>query len=122
MAAIAEQFFGELPVGMAMVLQLSNQRFPFLVAAPTMRVPGSVAGSINAYLSMRAALVAVLRHNATNDRPIRSIAVPSLGTGVGGIAPTEAAEQMRQAYDHVIGETWRSVVNAIQLPYATRRV
>src|SRR5262249_50174070 len=74
MAAIAEQFLGELPVGAALVVELSAQRFPFVVAAPTMRVPGSVIGTINAYLAMRAALVAVLRHNARVGRSIRSLA------------------------------------------------
>src|SRR5581483_3549520 len=44
--AIAESFLGELPVGMAIVLELPSQRFPFLVAAPTMRIPGCVAGTI----------------------------------------------------------------------------
>jgi O-acetyl-ADP-ribose deacetylase (regulator of RNase III) len=121
MAAIAEEFFGEMPVGVALVLQLTSRRFPFLVAAPTMRVPGSVAGSINAYLAMRAVLVALLRHNATSNRPIRSIAVPGLGTGVGGIAPADAADQMWAAYENVIGGQWRNVVNAIQMPYALRR-
>src|SRR5689334_16290036 len=71
MAAIAEEFFGELPVGAALVVELPARRFPFVVAAPTMRVPGSVIGTVNAYLSMRAALVAVLRHNAGGGRPVR---------------------------------------------------
>src|SRR5439155_1431675 len=61
-AAIADRYLGELPVGAALVVELPAPRFPFVVAAPTMRVPGSVAGSINAYLSLRAALVAVLLH------------------------------------------------------------
>src|SRR5207237_6682576 len=46
MVAIADQFYGELPVGAALVVQLSGRRFPFLVAAPTMRIPSNVAGSI----------------------------------------------------------------------------
>ncbi len=120
MAAIAEQFFGELPVGVALVVELAARRFPFIVAAPTMRVPGSVADSINAYLAMRAALVAVLRHNAAGGRSIRSLAVPGLGTGVGGMPPAEAAEQMRAAYDSVIGGQWREVIHAAQAPYALR--
>src|SRR5207247_1370786 len=90
MAAIAEHFFGELPVGVALVVELSGQRFPFVVAAPTMRIPGSVANTLNAYLAMRAALVAVLRHNKSGGRPIRSLAVPGLGTGVGGMPQGKA--------------------------------
>src|SRR5258708_3312659 len=38
MAAIAEQYFGELPVGVAIVVELPTERFPFVVVAPTMRL------------------------------------------------------------------------------------
>ena len=118
MAAIREHYFGELPVGAALVVELSAGRMRFVIAAPTMRIPGSVQGSLNAYLAMRAALVAVLRHNASGARPIRSLAVPGLGTGVGGIDPDEAAEQMRVAYESVIGGRWGEVVHPAQAPFA----
>lgn len=117
-AAIREQFFGEMPVGAALVVELPARRFPFVVAAPTMRIPGGVQGSLNAYLSMRAALVAVLRHNAAGGRPIRSLAVPGLGTGVGGMDHDEAAGQMRVAFDNVVGGAWREVVHPAQAPFA----
>jgi O-acetyl-ADP-ribose deacetylase (regulator of RNase III) len=80
-----------------------------------------VIGTINAYLSMRAALVAVLRHNAGAGRPIRSLAVPGLCTGVGGMHPAEAAEQMKAAYDSVVGGKWREVDSPVLAPYALRR-
>ncbi len=118
MAAIAEQYFGELPVGAALVVELEASRFPFVVAAPTMRIPGSVQGSINAYLSMRAALVAVLKHNSQGGRRIRSLAIPGLGTGVGGLGYDEAAEQMRAAYDNVVGGAWRQIAHSAQAPFA----
>lgn len=121
-AAIAQHFFGELPVGAALVVEVPTRRFPFVVAAPTIRVPGSVAGTINAYLAMRAALVAVLRYNATASRPIRSLAVPGLGTGVGGLSAEAAAEQMRTAYENVIGGAWREVAHPAMAPYALRGV
>jgi O-acetyl-ADP-ribose deacetylase (regulator of RNase III) len=116
-AAIAERFLGELPVGMALVVELPGPRLPFVVAAPTMRVAGGVAGTINAYLAMRAALVAVVRH----EKAIRSLAVPGLCTGVGGMHPAEAAEQMRAAFDSVVGDRWRQVVSPVLAPYALRR-
>jgi O-acetyl-ADP-ribose deacetylase (regulator of RNase III) len=118
MAAIREQFFGELPVGIALVVEVPNKRWPFIVAAPTMRIPGGVAHSINAYLSMRAALVAVLRYNAASGRSIRSLAVPGLATGVGGMPCVEAAEQMRAAYANVVEGGWQQIVHAAQAPYA----
>jgi O-acetyl-ADP-ribose deacetylase (regulator of RNase III) len=62
-----------------------------------------------------------VRHNAGAARPIRSLAVPGLGTGVGGMHPAEAARQLRAAYDNVIGEGWRRVVHPALAPFAMRR-
>lgn len=117
-AAIAEQWFGELPVGAALIVKLSSRRMPFVVAAPTMRIPGNVGETINAYLAMRAALIAVLRHNTTGGPSIRSLAVPGLCAGVGGMGYEKASEQMRTAYDSVIGGRWRQVVHPAMAPYA----
>jgi O-acetyl-ADP-ribose deacetylase (regulator of RNase III) len=117
-AAIAEQFFGELPVGVALVVELPGRRFRFVVAAPTMRIPGNVAGTINAYLAMRAALIAVIRHNASGRSMIRSLAVPGLCTGVGRMPCERASEQMRVAYESVVGGGWRQVVHPAMAPYA----
>jgi O-acetyl-ADP-ribose deacetylase (regulator of RNase III) len=77
-AAIADRFLGELPVGAALIVEVPSPRLRRVIAAPTMRVPGSIVGSINAYLAMRAVLVAVLQDNGGTDRPIRSVAVPGL--------------------------------------------
>ena len=120
MAAIAEHFLGELPVGMALIVEIPCRRFPFVVAAPTMRVPSRVADSLNAYLALRAARVAVLRHNATGLRTIRSLAVPGLCTGVGGMASEDAAEQMRTAYDNIIGQRWRGISHPALAPFSFR--
>src|SRR6202012_4403586 len=107
--AIADRCYGELPVGLALIVEMSSQRLPYIIAAPTMRIPGRVDRSLNAYLSMRAALVAVLRHNAIGHRPIRRLAAPGLCTGVGGMPAAESADQMRAAYDSVVGGNWRKV-------------
>lgn len=117
-AAMAEHSFGELPVGSALVVRLAARRWPFIVVAPTMRIPGNVASTINAYLAMRAALMAVLKYNATCDRPIRHLAVSSLCTGVGGMPHEFSAEQMRTAYDSVIGGKWKKVLHPALAPYA----
>jgi O-acetyl-ADP-ribose deacetylase (regulator of RNase III) len=122
MAAIREQYLGELPVGVALVVELPSQRFPFVVAAPTMRFPGNVQGSLNSYFAMRAALVAVLNHNASGRNPIRSMAVPGLCTGVGAMDYDESASQMRIAFDNVIGGKWSEIVHMSQAPYAFRGI
>ena len=121
MTTIRQQFYGELPVGMALMLPMQHRRFRYLVAAPTMRIPGGIEGSINAYLAMRAVLVAVLRHNQSSEPAIDNVAIAGLGTGVGGLAATEAAEQMRVAYDNILGGGWERVVSPIMAPYPTRR-
>lgn len=116
--AIRERFLGELPVGMATLAPLPPGRFRYLLVAPTMRVPGSVRGTVNAYLAFRGALVTIERHNASGADPIRSLAVPGLCTGVGGMDSGIAAEQMRAAYDSVIGGSWRRVVHPAMAPFA----
>lgn len=116
--AIAEHFYGELPVGAALVVVTEDRRFPFLVVAPTMRVPSLVPNTPNAYLAMRAALAAVLRYSEAHPGRIRSLAVPGLCTGVGGMAHALAAEQMRAAYDNVIGGKWRDIVHSAMAPFA----
>jgi O-acetyl-ADP-ribose deacetylase (regulator of RNase III) len=99
---LQEMHFGELPVGQALVLPTEHAAIPFLVSAPTMRVPSSITRSLNVYLAFRAALIAVLEHNAQSSHPISSLLVPGLGTGVGEVPPERAARQMKAAYDAVM--------------------
>ena len=115
---IREQFYGELPVGMALVIPLPDSRIPYLVAAPTMRVPENVTDTPNAYLAFRAALVAVLRHNATAGQPIRTLAAPGMATGVGLMSCAVSAMQMRTAYDSIIGGEWEKVAHPAMAPFA----
>lgn len=99
---ILERHHGELPVGAAEIAATGHRRWPFLVVAPTMRVPESVANTVNAYVAFRATLLAVVKHNLVHpDAPIRSLLVPGLGTGVGGMEARRCAAQMRLAYDQV---------------------
>ena len=99
---ILERHHGELPVGVAEVVPTSHPRWPHLVVAPTMRVPESVAHTVNAYLAFRAVLLAVRRHNTNVDAPpIRSLLVPGLGTGIGAMDARRSAAQMRLAFDQV---------------------
>ena len=117
LAIVAERFYGELPVGSAAIIEMVTRRFPFLVVAPTMRVPGDdLAGTIHAYLAMRAAFVALLNFHRAGPGRIKTLAVPGLGTGVGGMAFDESARQMRAAYDMIISDGWRSIVHPSEAP------
>lgn len=73
---------GELPVGNALTVPTENSVLPWLVCAPTMRVPMRVEGTFNAYLAFRAILIEVRRFNRIEPR-IRTLLVPGLGTGEG---------------------------------------
>lgn len=101
-ALLAEQYFGELPVGQAVILPTGQARIPYLVSAPTMRVPGPIGATANVYLAFRAALIAVSRHNASVPGSIRSLLVPGFGTGIGGVPPRRAARQMKWAYEAIV--------------------
>jgi hypothetical protein len=54
--AIRSELYGELPVGTA-VLVRPNPKLPALIYAPSMRVPGLLGPSINAYLATRTLLI-----------------------------------------------------------------
>ena len=97
-AKIQNEFYGELPVGQATVVSTGHDAIPYLVAAPTMRVPDRIEDTVNVYLACRAALLVVLAHNHGTSRPINSVRVPALGTGIGAMPLARAAHQMHAAY------------------------
>ena len=97
---IAARPLGELLVGEALVMPTADERTPWLISAPTMRVPMLLRQSVNPYLAMKAILAAVLNHDQTPA--IQSVAIPGLGTGVGGMSAATAAWQMWQAYREIV--------------------
>jgi len=101
---------GELVVGSAVVVPTHHSNIPFLVSAPTMRVPGDIADTVNVYLAFRAALLAV-----RSSAGIRSLLSPALGTGVGSMPIERAARQMYAAYSEVVlGDMqWRSSARGV---------
>ncbi|MGE3809749.1 MAG: macro domain-containing protein [Gemmataceae bacterium] len=103
-AQIARDWDGELPIGLALVLETGDESCPFLISAPTMRAPVSVAGTLNAYLAFRAVLRAIKQHNQEKKRSILKVACPGLGTGTGEMPAAICARQMRAAYDEVVGQ------------------
>jgi len=97
---ILEEHLGEQPVGTCLIVSTGNPDHPFVAHTPTMRIPMNISGTDHVYVALWAALTAVHRHNRTEDRKIRTLACPGLGTGTGGVPPLEAATQMRLAYEH----------------------
>lgn len=100
---IRRDWDGELPVGLAVVVETGSPLAPYLVAAPTLRAPVRVADTLNAYLAFRAVLRAVRRVNDAHPGAIRSVACPGLATGTGEMPENVCAKQMRAAWDEVEG-------------------
>ena len=85
----------ELLVGQALIIPTNYPKCPWLISAPTMRVPMSfnIATSVNAYLAMKAILIVAHQY-----KEIKRVAVPGLCTGVGKMPPEIASKQMFMAY------------------------
>ena len=111
-AVIREKHHGELLVGAAEIVETDYPALPYLIAAPTMRVPMILQHSVNPYLAARATLLLV-KHGVFAEGTyagekiadfVGSVAFPGLGTGVGRIGPNTCARQVRAAIDAVLLE------------------
>jgi O-acetyl-ADP-ribose deacetylase (regulator of RNase III) len=98
---IMNDYFGEQPIGTAFVLETHNSKIPYLVHAPTMRVPGNIEGTDKVYCATWAALLTVQAFNSSRpagEKQIETVAFPAMGTGFGGVPADEAARQMAAAW------------------------
>ncbi len=132
--AIYERHHGELVVGTAEIVETGHARIPYLIAAPTMRVPMILRESVNPYLATRAALLLVrfgtFPEGEHVGRPIgehvRTVALPGMGTGVGRVSAAVCARQMRAAIDdvltwpHAMPRSWAEASETHQLLYTDR--
>ena len=101
---IRNEYRGEQPIGTCFIEPTGNAEYPFVAHAPTMRVPGSIAGTDKVYVATWAALLAVYRHNVAADEEseIRTVAFPAMGAGFGGVPYSEVARQMAAAWRHYL--------------------
>ena len=95
---IMSEYYGEQPVGTSMIVETGNEKHPFVAHTPTMRIPLKITKTDNVYLAKFALLRAVANHNKTNEKKIKIVVCPGLGTSAGGVSPDEAARQMELAY------------------------
>ncbi|GAA4611426.1 macro domain-containing protein [Saccharopolyspora hordei] len=106
-SAVLAYHGGELPVGEALLVPTGVPNPIWLISAPTMREPGErlPADTVHPYLAARAVLrlwrSAALENGALVRDVVRSIAMPGLGTGVGGVPPELCARQIAAAWDEV---------------------
>jgi O-acetyl-ADP-ribose deacetylase (regulator of RNase III) len=110
-ALIQSKHHGELLVGVADIVATDDPQIPYVIAAPTMRVPMLLEPtSVNVYLATRAVLL-LTKYGSFADgsaisEVVQQVAVPGMGTGVGGFPPTICAKQMKQAVDDVLRESF----------------
>lgn len=128
---IETAFDGEMLVGQCAMLYTGHKRHPFLVYAPTLRVPVMIENTVNVYMAFRAVLRMLTRQvyidnyhlsadissevhsilwNRSNSSAIGSFVikdicnrmiVTGLGTGVGGMTYMQSAKQMYAAFQEV---------------------
>lgn len=108
-SAILAYHGGELPIGQAVVVPTGEPTPAWLISAPTMREPGErlPADTVHPYLASRAVFRqwrdGKLEHGAEIRRVVSTIAMPGLGTGVGGVSPQTCARQVAAAWAEVFG-------------------
>jgi O-acetyl-ADP-ribose deacetylase (regulator of RNase III) len=109
-ALIRDRHLGELLVGAAEIVETDDPQIPFLIAAPTMRVPMILSKIVNPYLATRAALL-LIEHGKFADgskrgtavrQEVETVAFPGIGTGVGQVSPEICARQVRAAIEEVV--------------------
>lgn len=101
---------GELVVGAAEIVPTDHPQIPYVIAAPTMRVPMILRETVNPYLACRATLL-LIKHGIFSSGPhagqpihtaVQTIAIPGLGTGVGRVSFDTCAYQVRSALGEVL--------------------
>ncbi|EJM4009899.1 macro domain-containing protein [Salmonella enterica] len=101
---IIQEYLGEQPVGTAFITETGDGEHPWLVHAPTMRVPLIIDGTDAVYNATRAALLAIFQHNKSvaEYKKIKSVVFPAMGAGCGQVPPDSVARQMKLAWDSFI--------------------
>ena len=112
---IFEHHAGELIVGSADVVETGSEKIPFLIVAPTMRVPMALSETVNPYLAARAVFLLIkdgvflsgqFKGQRVGDH-IKRLAMPGLATGVGKVGYNTCAHQVRTAIDDVLLEQYQ---------------
>lgn len=107
---IKDKVLQELLVGQAVVVETLNEDIPYLIYAPTMRVPRWISYSSDIYLSTK---IACLMGTAFN---MNSIIIPGMGSGCGGMVPHKVSKIMFQAIsDALTGNPFPASLQCVQM-------
>ena len=93
-----------IPVGTAVLTSGGKTKFAGIIHAPTMPAPAIRIQADNVAQATRAALV------LADEKGFESVALPGMGTGVGGVAHPEAASRMVNEIKAYQPKTLRSVM------------
>jgi O-acetyl-ADP-ribose deacetylase (regulator of RNase III) len=91
-------------VGKAVLTSGGKTKFRGIIHAPTMPEPGMRIPAQNVALATKAALT------LADEKGFESIAIPGMGTGVGGVAHADAARAMVEAVRSFSPHTLKSVI------------
>jgi O-acetyl-ADP-ribose deacetylase (regulator of RNase III) len=114
-SAILALHGGELPIGEVVVVPTGEIAPAWLISAPTMRQAGErlPEDTVHPYLAARAVFLewrdGRLEHGIDVRQAVDTIAMPGLGTGVGGVAPETCARQVAAAWEEVFGSRCHNV-------------
>ena len=125
---------GELIIGQADVVETNDVKIPFLIAAPTMRVPMILTDTVNPYLAARAVFILISEGTFSSgsltgekiSEHIKTVAFPGLGTGVGRVGFNTCAHQVRTAINDVLlkeyrmPQSWAEASERHQLLYTSK--
>ncbi|MBN6035404.1 macro domain-containing protein [Amycolatopsis sp. 195334CR] len=106
-SAVLAYHGGELPIGEALVVPTGEPAPAWLISAPTMREPGEglPPDTVHPFLAARAVFRlwrdGQFEHGGEIRHGVETLAMPGLGTGVGGVAPTTCARQVAAAWSEV---------------------
>jgi O-acetyl-ADP-ribose deacetylase (regulator of RNase III) len=93
-----------IPVGNAVYTSGGRTKFQGIIHAPTMPEPAMRIPAENVALATKAALT------LADEQGITSVALPGMGTGVGGISPTHAAANMINEIRSFLPDTITTVI------------
>jgi O-acetyl-ADP-ribose deacetylase (regulator of RNase III) len=109
---IKEKHHGELLIGQAEIVETDVSQIPFIISAPTMRVPMILKDSVNPYLAARAVFL-LIKYGTFFDgnfkgepinKYVQSVAFSGLATGIGRIGFNTCARQMQKAIEDIVLE------------------
>ena len=114
-AKIAQEFDGELLVGQAATLESSG---PLLVYAPIWRAPQDISKTVNVFLAVQGACNAL---GKLGGGP-KTLAMPPLGLGDGGMDLGTSGRQTRVAFETATGQRGRGNKNLTQVQRRDRKL